>query len=118
LDQQQLLKIFRRFQVLVDQESDSARVLDLFHRDCVGFANFDAALAAEAFVFIHGLSLAINDFIYVHRADIDAFGIAGALVFINGNFPTHLAHPPDSQYGSSRVIIHPLQQPIIIRAAL
>jgi hypothetical protein len=64
--------------------------LHLFNGDCVAFANFHAALTAEAFIFIDRLSLAVYDLIYVNGAYIDTFGVTSAFVFVNSNLPSHL----------------------------
>jgi hypothetical protein len=64
-------------------------VLHFFYSDGILFANFDAALAAKALVFVHGLGFAVNQFVNVYGAYIDTFGIAGALVFVHSNLVRH-----------------------------
>jgi hypothetical protein len=64
-------------------------VLNFFYCDGILFANFDATLATEAFILIHGFGLAVNQFVDVHGAYIDTFAITDALVFIYCNLVTH-----------------------------
>jgi hypothetical protein len=74
------------------------RILNFFHRDGVLLANFDAALAAQAFVFVHGLGFSVHQFVYINGTNIYAFAIANALVFIDSNFKHFILH------GSRKVV--------------
>jgi hypothetical protein len=71
------------------------RKLDFFYGDCVLFTNFHTAFAAEAFLLVHWVCLTVDQFVNIHGANIDAFGVASALVFVNRNLP-HFLFPPFS----------------------
>jgi hypothetical protein len=69
--------------------------LNFFYGDCVLFTNFHTAFATEAFVLVHRVCLAVDQFINIHGANIDAFSVASALVLVNRNLP-HFLFPPFS----------------------
>jgi hypothetical protein len=71
------------------------RELNFFDGDRVRFANFYATFTSEAFFLVHRVCLTVRQFINVHGAYIDTFGVASAFVFVYRNLP-HLLFPPSS----------------------
>lgn len=60
-----------------------------FHGDGVAGADFHAGFAAQAFLGVHGVGLAVFEFINLGGAYIHTFAVAGAFVGVYNNIPTH-----------------------------
>jgi hypothetical protein len=65
------------------------RVLDFGYDNCAGRADLDAALAAEAFLFIDRDCLAFLQLKDAHRTNIDTLFVPGALFVIDYHLPGH-----------------------------
>ncbi len=65
---------------------------DFFYGDCAIGADFDAALAAQAFVHIHGLGLAVLHLENTDGAGIGAFALPVTLLFVNRNLIHRFFH--------------------------
>jgi hypothetical protein len=63
--------------------------LNFGDRDGPGRAHFDAALTAQALVLSHHTGFVILHLKDTHRTNVNAFLVAGALVFVHFNAPRH-----------------------------
>jgi len=68
-------------------KNSSLKLLYLFNRDSVKFADLHAAFTTQALVGIHRIGLAINHLEHIHWANVHTFLVAIALVLINCYFP-------------------------------
>jgi hypothetical protein len=55
--------------------------------DGILWADFDAGLAAQAFINVHRLRFSVNQLQHPCRAIADAFFTASAFLFVNSHFP-------------------------------
>jgi hypothetical protein len=67
----------------------ATEALFFFDRDGVLLADFHAGLATQAFLFVDRDGFTVLEFVNLHRADVDAFAVANALVQIHSNFVAH-----------------------------
>jgi hypothetical protein len=68
-------------------KNSSLKLLYLFNRDSVSFADLHAAFTTQALLGIHRFGLAINHLEHIHRANVHTFLVAVTLVLINCYFP-------------------------------
>jgi hypothetical protein len=66
------------------------RPSSLFDGDRVGFADFDAAFAAQTLFCVHGHGFAILELEHFHRTDIDALFAAFTFFFVHNRVKSHL----------------------------
>jgi hypothetical protein len=70
-----------------NSKNSSLKLLYLFNRNSVSFADLHTAFTTQTLLGIHRVGLAINHFEYIHWANVYTFLVTIALVLINCYFP-------------------------------